>query len=44
MRMELGKSDAVEFTSRVERLIRSAIAGSTPPEFYVVKLDNWFGP
>jgi hypothetical protein len=44
MILESNDSDDAEFTNQVERLITSVISATSPAEFYVVKVDNWFGP
>jgi hypothetical protein len=44
MKFELCESDAAGFTAKVERIIMSVISSNAPAEYYVVKIDNWFGP
>jgi hypothetical protein len=42
--LEPTDSDSVEFTSEVAQLITSVVSATSPAVFYVVKVDNWFGP
>ncbi len=44
MNVESDDSDAAEFTNQVEQIVGAVISAISPPEFYVVKVDNWFGP
>jgi len=32
------------FTSKVSQLITAVVSATSPGEFYVIKIDNWFGP
>jgi hypothetical protein len=37
------KFDATDFTRQVECIVSSVVSEASPPQFYVVKIDNWFG-
>lgn len=44
MNFQFDNSDDPEFASRVSRIVSSVVSATSPPEFYLVKVDNWFGP